>query len=62
MHLQVQRHAAPLRAALTRAMHGIVQCWVAGNRLMFRVLGVTTVNVRLPEGGLRADGVGARSA
>lgn len=47
---------APLRAALTRAMHGIVQCWVAGNRLMFRVLGVTTVNVRLPEGGLRADG------
>ena len=38
-----------LRGPLSRAMHGIVQCWVAGNRLMFRVLGVTRVNARLPD-------------
>ncbi len=45
-----------LRAVLIRAMHGIVQYWVAGNRLMFRVLGVTRVTPRFPEGGLHGNG------
>jgi len=46
---------AALRPGLVHAMHGIVQTWAAGNRLMFRTLGITEIHAQWPETALAED-------
>jgi 1-acyl-sn-glycerol-3-phosphate acyltransferase len=43
------------RPPLVRGMHAIVQTWAAGNRLIFRVLGIIQVRPQWPAGELSED-------